>query len=154
LSNCTPVSLHKLKCSCAHTLSCLLCTVLLTVLGIIIIIIIIIITTTCKNKRNTDGSIYYCLGTLNITISLLLILPLRAHRAAIQFTCLISVGVMQHINSSKTFTVYMRVNNQRKSAPKILHLIVNEYFIRHNLPLSHPYNFINTTTHVNTTNEG
>jgi hypothetical protein len=23
LSNCTPVSLHKLKCSCAHTLSCL-----------------------------------------------------------------------------------------------------------------------------------
>lgn len=37
---------------------------------------------------------------------------------------------------------------------KILHLIVNEYFISHNLPLSHPYNFINTTTLVNTTNEG
>lgn len=61
---------------------------------------------------------------------------------------------MQQINSSETFTIYMRPNDQINSAPKILRLIVNECFISHNLQLSHPYNFINTTTHVNTTNEG
>ena len=37
LSSFTPVSLHMLKCSCAHALSSLLCTVLLPVLGMLIL---------------------------------------------------------------------------------------------------------------------
>ena len=41
LSNCTPVSLHMLKCSCAHTLSCLYMYCSFIVITIIIIITII-----------------------------------------------------------------------------------------------------------------
>jgi hypothetical protein len=44
--------------------------------------------------------------------------------------------------------------NQTDNALKSLHLIVNEWFINRNLPDSGPYNSINTTTHVNTSNVG
>ena len=37
LSNCTPFSLHMLKCTCAHNFSCFLRTVLLPVLGMLIL---------------------------------------------------------------------------------------------------------------------
>jgi hypothetical protein len=46
-------------------------------------------------------------------------------------------------------SVYIHWASQTDSASESLHLIVNECFISRNLPQSRPYNFINTTVHVN-----
>jgi hypothetical protein len=60
LSNCTPLSFHMLKCSCAVTLSCLFiyCSFAIIIIIIIIIIIAIVWLVTLKNSRSVSAPIF------------------------------------------------------------------------------------------------